>query len=937
MDNKRLPAIGWAELLRFSAIETEPGARARAAKLLGLPVLPPGFFDDPEKEKAGSEKLNAPHASPIQGARKPLQAPAFWMAEPVAEPSEPEQVLSTTGVTHSHSYDANEVESWLLPSTGRVPEVPTLWGGNHPVYRRLNMGLRSLGAGVELDMARLMRRISDAQWPWPLPHRRTGRGARRLVLLLDWSERLRLFERDVAAMALECEQRFRDVTVETDAWIGGPDGYLGSNEASWANVDWGPDVLLVLISNAGGERSSQQRAWKSWLRRVSTRVGGVLVLDPCQSRVGAAQTAPIDEQLRTLLAALSPAITVEPDLLRRMRLALFPGSSALVEPLIWTHGDLVGGLPARKWRREASNKHLDHLRQLSPSLRARAARVLLEQHAHHRKVQRDEEVVRLFTVWDAAVGAEADNEQISTPDFPAALDAVGRVAQHLLHLSKGGANGQPHSRLQASAAAQSRLGRLPIDILNQRPDWLQWLTEAASQNGQEAVLPFGIQQSWASAETPEISTAFCLYQQGQRLVLQHEVSRGVSQGNPQPFGSDEASARTGDESPRVRIKSFDVVGDRVWLHLGGQTIVRMVEDFKRPYTITSRQDSGGLWSDVNLQAIRLAWRGASVTARWVRRPFGIPAWRQDDEGVWATLPTLVGDPQEVQLEPSGIRSPIEFRPPVEGDPFGRSGAVFAGVGVDAYGVYCTAEVWGKNANSMSVVRFRYIPPGTFLMGSPDGVGDDDEHPQHPVTLTEGFWMAEVPCTQLLWSTVTGNRLPIYSRSAGPVEWMTLPVEQVSFDDALLFLTMFQALLPAGVRVDLPTEAEWEYACRAGTSTVYWWGDHPHSQNANWDSNNRCATDVRQYPPNPWGLYDMLGNVWEWCSDGFRLYETEQEVVNPIGAMDTQFSVVRGGGWLSLPGDARSASRFKWLRHERDLGQGFRIILRSHSLGADPSM
>jgi formylglycine-generating enzyme required for sulfatase activity len=936
--NKKTPAIGWAELLRFSAFEKDPGERARAAQLLGLPALPPGFFDDPVKDVGESGKQVAGHEKTIQVSRKALQAPAFWMAEQTSEPLEPEQVLSKTATIPWASNDAHEVESWLSPSAEDPPAAPVLWGNNDPIYRRLKSALRTLGTSVELDTGRLMKRMSAAQWPWPLPVRRTRRLGGRLVIVLDWAEHLRVFERDVAAMAQECEHRFRDVTVDTDVWIGGPNGYLGSTEASLTDVYWGPDVLLVLVSDTGGERMNLKRAWRHWVQRIENRVGGVLVVNPCQSRPAPLDHPPVTQQLGTLLATLSPAITVEPDLVRRMRLALFPGSSALVESIVWTHGDLAGELPARKWRREASNKHLDLLRHLSPTLRARSARVLLEQHANHRKVQRDEEIVRLSTVWDSSVDAVAEVEHLSAPNFSVAMDGVGRVAQHLSYLSKGRANGLLYSRLQASVAAQVRLGRLPVGMLNQRPDWLGWLTEAASENGREAILPNGVQQVWSSSETPAITTDFSLYQQGMRLVLQQDTPFEPEQHSLQPPVADADLKRIDFDSPKVRLQSFEVVGDRVAIHVGGQAVVRMVADLKKPYAITTRLDTGP-WARASAQSVRVVWRGGGVTAKWVRRPFGITAWRQDDQGVFATLPVLAGETLEVQLNLDGTCEPIEFQPPIEGDPRASTGAVLAGVGIDADGVYCTAEVWGPNAHNMSTLRLRYIPPGTFLMGSPDNIGHDDEHPQHPVTLSEGFWMAEVPCTQALWQAVMGNNPSHFKEGADAPQ---RPVESVSVGDVTAFLKKFQTLLPKGVVADLPTEAEWEYACRAGTQTAYWWGDDfdpartnvDHTGNKDWNA-KEGTTPVNRYPPNPWGLYDMHGNVWEWCADDQRNY-TAEAAVNPKGSVDTEARVVRGGSWIDHPDCARSAYRFGW--HDgfryRARSQGFRFLLRSSSPGPE---
>jgi formylglycine-generating enzyme required for sulfatase activity len=234
------------------------------------------------------------------------------------------------------------------------------------------------------------------------------------------------------------------------------------------------------------------------------------------------------------------------------------------------------------------------------------------------------------------------------------------------------------------------------------------------------------------------------------------------------------------------------------------------------------------------------------------------------------------------------------------------------------------------------LRLRYIPPGTFLMGSPDGVGVDDEHPQHPVTITQGYWLAETPCTQALWHAVMGSNSSHFAK--GP-DAPRLPVESVSHKDVRTFLQKLQSLLPAGVEVGLPTEAEWEYACRAGTHTTYWWGNDFDPAMANTEDKNDKTFDdyegtspVGHYPANPWGLYDMHGNVWEWCEDSRRSYRAEA-VVNPIGSVYENGRVIRGGTWCADPSRASSATRGG--RYDHDLAPyvGFRLLLRPSSSGS----
>ena len=205
---------------------------------------------------------------------------------------------------------------------------------------------------------------------------------------------------------------------------------------------------------------------------------------------------------------------------------------------------------------------------------------------------------------------------------------------------------------------------------------------------------------------------------------------------------------------------------------------------------------------------------------------------------------------------------------------------------------------------------RWIPAGSFVMGSPeDEEGrDDDEGPQHEVELTQGFWLFDTPCTQALWQAVMGEN---------PSEFKgdQRPVEGVSWEDCQEFIAKLNELLP-GLALCLPTEAQWEYACRAGTRTaryaedldaIAWYGENSDGE----------THPVKQKQPNAWGLYDMLGNVDEWCHDGEREY-TAEEVINPVGPTDPGTNrVFRGGLWSVNAQFVRAAFR-RWydpgLRH-----------------------
>ena len=212
------------------------------------------------------------------------------------------------------------------------------------------------------------------------------------------------------------------------------------------------------------------------------------------------------------------------------------------------------------------------------------------------------------------------------------------------------------------------------------------------------------------------------------------------------------------------------------------------------------------------------------------------------------------------------------------------------------------------------MRMVWCPAGAFMMGSPrgeDGRGGDEK--RHRVTLTKGFWMGETEVTQAQWESVMGNN-PSYFQNGDDY-----PVEQVSWEDCQKFVQTLNSRYPQeGMRWALPTEAQWEYACRAGTGTAYFWGDALNGDKANCDGNYPCGTTLKgpykqqttpvgSYQPNAWGLYDMHGNVWEWCADWYGPYPSGS-VTDPQGPSTGSCRVYRGGSWSGLARYCRSAYR-----------------------------
>ena len=205
----------------------------------------------------------------------------------------------------------------------------------------------------------------------------------------------------------------------------------------------------------------------------------------------------------------------------------------------------------------------------------------------------------------------------------------------------------------------------------------------------------------------------------------------------------------------------------------------------------------------------------------------------------------------------------------------------------------------------------WIPPGEFLMGSPeDEEGRKDDETQHLVKITQGFWLAKTPTTQAQWQAVMGSDPSVFKGEDLPVESVRRRPDICGNESGTDgFLGELNERVPEGGRFHLPTEAQWEYACRAGTTGPY---DGDLNEIAWYLGNNDKRTHpVGQKKPNAWGLHDMLGNVSEWCADWYAPYDLNV-VTDPTGPADGSYRVFRGGSWSNLASYARCSDRyFNW--------------------------
>jgi formylglycine-generating enzyme required for sulfatase activity len=251
------------------------------------------------------------------------------------------------------------------------------------------------------------------------------------------------------------------------------------------------------------------------------------------------------------------------------------------------------------------------------------------------------------------------------------------------------------------------------------------------------------------------------------------------------------------------------------------------------------------------------------------------------------------------------------------------------IGRDRFGLCADIAVESKQGEPV-IQRLRWIPPGRFMMGSKDDPGRyDDEGPQHSVTIAQGYWLFDTPCTQDLWQAVMGKKNRSRFKDGNK------PVEQVSWNDAQQFIQALNQCSP-GLELSLPSEAQWEYACRAGTTTPFSFGGNITPEQVNYDGNNPYAggkkgqyrnetIPVKSLSTNPWGLYEMHGNVREWVQDAWHDNYNGAPTDGSawVSAEAGAARVVRGGSWLNDARNCRSASRSNYQPDYQYYDTGFR--------------
>jgi formylglycine-generating enzyme required for sulfatase activity len=853
-------------------------------------------------------------AAPVNIVKLHAELPALEAVIAIAEKSPvsaPQaQYLRVVSRRYLNPDDApSEAPAWFREAKAYTPEAPELYAPENarppaqppllPWSRLWPFLKRALGAqrlGHKPDIPRLVERVACGQTLARLPRvsRQTWAGECRLIF--DFAPALTPFWADFHDLRRRLQSlrgraglsliAFPDGDPGGRCWIDGPDGWREAERCPAL----APDAPLLILSDLGWHDAAnlRRRRWLSFGARLKASGRRPVVLAPCPPRRWTADLArtfrpvywdrgvpvrssgfsrspasrppkggttnerppkggttnerppkggPANERPpkggpanERLLDLLSPAIRVEPALLRAARLLLPAGEAdAGDEADAWNHADVHATPAAFYFDRAAIARHRARFRD--DPLRERAAELILRHHAHLSPAIVHEESLILA-------------ELTGAPAPPQAQAFVERLAKTQLDGAPG--------LIQEAAAWTRRMGF--------RQHAGMWSDERLAA-------------LWLSAHLDE-------WRREGKLALPDGLSL----------------ERLGWLlAPSAQTRSHVLRQRGEWLRFDADTPPELETGANAPGSPLAEIQAAAPWVAIERAGARIAQALAA--------PIPLPG---------AANMRLRTEREEIEIE--SMLKPTWA----------------AAIGRDRYGLFADLKLGEARQ------RFRWIAPGKFLMGSPESEPQRyDDEVLHPVTLSQGFWLADSACAQALWTAVMGEN------PSGFRDDPQSPVENVSWDMAQTFLARLNEEIP-GLNVRLPTEAEWEYACRAGTETPFSFGQNVTPEQVNYNGNHPYAggakglyrektVPVKSLPPNPWGLYEMHGNVWEWCRDRYGPYGAEAQT-DPRGPDQGDDRVLRGGSWISLGGGVRSASRSGLAPGHRYDFFGFRLALGPMATG-----
>lgn len=844
----------------------------------------------------------------VVARRPPLRATHFAVVEHQSFPSAP---IEDEGSGEGPIFESVASKPALLPPRTSLSPARRL-------AVLLRHQLRLPRAGSELDTARLLEHLARGRaLPRHLPRLSRPHWGADAALAIDFSLPAMPLREDLIDLA--------DVAHTLSAgrltmlWRDPTRGWLQRQPgrgADWREVGEAPLVRAhtwLLAGNVGSlsPDPAASRAWRVRIKRHLRSGGEVAMLAggftpdwrqslPRQVRLalwergrrpvpGRTMATSYDGRgdVNRLLAALSLAVVVEPALLRDIRLVL--GLSTACELAAWNHRHVENCAIGMQLRRDQLAGYRERLKRDEPlHVRQRLAQTIARHHAAHSQLIRMEEAALAAEIagWQTELAREQWRMAARTLERAPASTAARELSSYL-----------ERTGLRAHPGLWPAVPALADAYVIARRDALR----------QGAVVPEGMPavslgRHLASNEAGAVAGPLWIVRRGNELV---------------------ARSQPPEDGDFTLLESLPTNGLELEVPGRGRHWQALEE---HPVRLDTLLPGAGPWT------IRTPWVEALIAE--IPRPSWALGWEFDHEGLHAWAPSPLGQAVRLDWFPPGYGGDYRWPPSAQG--FNTTGvpignAIWMGADLE-FGLYVDVPF------GMATQRFRWIEPGEFVMGSPDTEPErrSNEGPQHVVRLTEGFWLADTACSQAVWEAVTGSNPSQFQKDPQN------PVEQVSWDDVQGFLQKVGERLP-GVKAELPTEAEWEYACRAGTETAFNLGDRITPSQANYDGRKAYADGqiieyrertipVKSFVPNPWGLYQMHGNVWEWCADGMRPYDGEAQE-NPRGENGSAIDaprVVRGGSWGDVPRGLRAAYSGQGPRDWRFAYLGFRFALRSPS-------
>ncbi len=628
------------------------------------------------------------------------------------------------------------------------------------------------------------------------------------------------------------------------------------------------------------------------------------------------------QQLCTLLAMLA---RVEPDLLRALRLGMGPAAlDAGLEQLAWNHPAMTRNYSARAIKAASVPAMRQAFARLSSAEKQRVFYTAFVHHTAHNPMLAHVETL----TW----AAHATEQERAERGQAIAIATAQEVMQRLAH------NPWQHPGLDKASVCQ----------------FMARYLHDADQKTREFCSPSMSRMALALHHARKVSLANAPITTGLPGLAVVDMAAAIGQQRePVPYwlSLERETAclvlRYTKPPESCLLHPQPVLLDCLSIQMG--EVVRWVQVNPPHSVVLARLDSfphaaydspmvdGPLYIDTGTERFTLA---------EIDLPAWACGWGREGGRLYAHMPSPWGKPLPVPYPREG--EALHVSVPV---PKPKKEARFTiqslRLGLDEIGPLATLTVRGNNGEHSQTLRF--IAPGQFLMGSPEAetAGPNDhewfknERPQHWVSISQGFWLADTACTQGFWQAVMGNNLSYFHalNKGSPLH----PVENLSWRDIQPFLQVLQTALP-DCMVTLPTEAEWEYACRAGTATAFSFGETINTDQVNYDGRHPFAAGekgefrvhtlaVKALPANAWGLYQMHGNVREWCADEFRQYTAES--VQDLGLPDAlrpkvnsgAARVLRGGGWFSFAQFVRSAYRGHGQPGRQNGDAGFRLALR----------